>query len=154
MSTVSFDTSDLKRLEREMRALPSGQQRIVTKAAGKAARLIRPIVRAKAPEDTGMLKRGIVVKPERSRSKGKKVYEVTMDRNMNDVFQKPLKSGKHAYYPSSQEYGFLTRSKGGGLSYVPGYRYMRDGSEQAEGQAREKMIQTIEEEVEKAWQKK
>lgn len=135
-------------------------QRAVTKAAGKGATVVRKAVRSAVPEDTGALKRGIIRNGERSRIKGKKVYDLMFDPGMNDIFQKPIKNpgeagGKspHGYYPASMEYGFLTRSKGGGLSYVPGYHFMRDAAQSAEFPARQVTIQTFTAELEKEWQK-
>ncbi len=79
--------------------------------------------KANAPYDTGMLKKGIVMKGERARAKGKKVYRIVFDRNMNDVFQKPNKEGKvTGYYPISQEYGFFAKNG----RYIPGYRFIHD----------------------------
>ena len=79
--------------------------------------------RANAPYDTGMLKKGIVLKGERSRTKAKKVYRVVFDRAYNDVFQKKNKDGKiTGYYPVSQEYGFFAKNG----RYIPGYRFISD----------------------------
>lgn len=137
-------------------------QKCVTKAAGKGANVVRKAVRAAAPKgDTGNLRRGITRRGERSKVKGKKVYEVTFSSSMNDVFQKPIKNpgeagGKsdHGYYPASMEYGFLTRSKGGGLSYVPGYHFMHDAAEASSSAAKTEMIKTLNEEIDKEWAKK
>ena len=135
-------------------------QKVFTKAAGKGRTVVRKAVRGQVPVDTGMLKRGIVSKGERSRTKGKKVYEVRFDPALHHVFQKPIShpgeaGGKNptAYYPASMEYGFLTRSKGGGLSYVPGYHFMRKAAEQVEAAAKQAMIRTAITELEKEWVK-
>lgn len=137
-------------------------QKCVTRAAGKGANVVRKAVRAAAPKgETGNLRRGITRRGERSKVKGKKVYEVTFSSSMNDVFQKPIKNpreagGKsdHGYYPASMEYGFLTRSKGGGLSYVPGYHFMRDAAEASSAASKSEMIKTLNEEIDKEWGKK
>ena len=90
-------------------------------------------------------------------------YDLTFDKGMNDVLQKPVKNpGEagskstlhgHAYYPASMEYGFLTRSKGGGLSYVPGYEFMRTGTEAAGPEARQVIIDTAAKELINEWTK-
>lgn len=136
-------------------------QKCVTKAAGKGMNVVRRAVRGEVPVNTGALKRGIIRKGERSRQKGKKVYDLMFDPGMNDVFQKPIKDpgafggkSKHAYYPASMEYGFLTRSLGGGLSYVPGYHFMRDAAESSSGAAKKEMIRVLNEEIDKEWAKK
>lgn len=137
-------------------------QKCVTKAAGRGATVVRKAVRGEVPVgETGNLKRGVVRKGERSRAKGKKVYALMFDPGMNDIFQKPIKNpgeagGKsdHGYYPASMEYGFLTRSKGGGLSYVPGYHFMRKAAESSSTSAKKEMIRVFNEEIDKEWAKK
>ena len=133
----------------------------VNKAAAKGANVVRKAVRGTVPVDTGMLKKGIVRNGERRKVKGKRVYDITMDRGMNDIFQKPIKKpgqfgGKsdHGYYPASMEYGFLTRSKGRGLSFVPGYHFMRAAAEEMSSSAKKQMIDVLNAEIEKDWNKK
>lgn len=158
--TVSFDLKGIKKLVKMLDKAGKSPQKAVTRAASKGITPVKRAVRSIAPVDeTGNLKRAITRKAERSRARGKKVYEVTFDRSYNDVLQKPIKNpgvagGKSdkAYYPASQEYGFLTRSKGNGYSYVPGQKYMRKGAEQSEAQSKQIMIDTMEKELDKLWQ--
>lgn len=135
-------------------------QKCVTRAAGKGATVVRRAIRKRAPEDTGDLKRGIIRTGERSRAKGKKIYDMMFDPAMNDVFQKPIKNPGEAggenpkgYYPASMEYGFLTRSKGGGYSYVPGYHFMRDATMDSSGAATQAMVQELNKQIDKEWSK-
>ena len=159
---VTFDTRELKRFERTCRKLGGIPQKIATKAASKSFTVVRREVRKGIPVgETGELSRGVIRKGERSRVKGKKVYDLMFDPGKNDIFQKPVKrpgaagststKGGHAYYPASQEYGFLTRSKGGGYSYVPGYHFMRKGTESAAPAASTVAIETAMKEIEKEW---
>lgn len=157
---ITFYLEDLPKLNRALARVEKIPQKAVTKAAGKGATVVRKAVRGTVPVDTGALKRGIVRKGERSRTKGKKVYDLIFDPSMNDVFQKPIKNpgaagGKsdHAYYPASMEYGFLTRSKGGGLSYVPGYHFMRKAAESSEFAAKQATIKAFTAELDKEWMK-
>lgn len=136
-------------------------KKCVTKAAGKGANVVRRAIRSGVSVDTGALKRGIIRTGERSRLKGKKVYDLMFDPGMNNVFQKPIKNPGEAggksdkgYYPASMEYGFLTRSKGGGYSYVPGYHFMRDGAETSSAAAKTEMITVLNQEIDKEWAKK
>lgn len=136
-------------------------KKCVSRAAGKGATVVRRAIRGKAPVATGDLKRGIYRKGERSRLKGKKVYQLAFNPAMNDVFQKPIKNpgvagGKsdHAYYPASMEYGFLTRSKGGGYSYVPGYHFMQQAAEDSAAETKSTMIKSLNEQIDKEWSKK
>lgn len=157
---LTFDLKDLSRFHEALGRVEYVPMKIVTKAAGKGATVVRRSIRSGAPVDTGALRRGVIRKAEHSSRRGKKVYDVMFDPNMNDIFQKPIKNpgqfgGKNAkaYYPASMEYGFLTRSKGGGLSYVPGYHFMREGADEAEAAASAVMISVMTKELEKEWVK-
>lgn len=157
---LTFYLQDLPKFHKTLKRVEKVPQKAVTKAAGKGANVVRKAIRATVPVDTGTLKRGIVRDGERSRVKGKKVYKLMFDPGMNDVFQRPIKNpgeagGKsdYAYYPASMEYGFLTRSKGGGLSYVPGYHFMREAAEASELPAKQAMIKAVTAELEKEWAK-
>lgn len=158
--SLYFDLKDLGDFNRALMRVEKVPQKVVTKAAGKGRTIVRKAIRQAAPVESGAMKRGIVSVGERSRYKGKKVYELMFDPDKNDVFQKDIKSpgaaggkNKKAYYPASMEYGFLTRSKGGGLSYVPGYHFMRSAAEQSKHAAMKGMIITVTDELEKEWQK-
>lgn len=159
-ATLKFYLEDLPKVYVALNRVERVPQRAVTRAAGKGMTVVRRAVRGTVPVATGDLKRGIIRKGERSRVKGKKVYDLMFDPGMNDVFQKPIKNpgeagGKSpkAYYPASMEYGFLTRSKGGGLSYVPGYHFMREGAEASSFTAKQTMINAFTSELEKEWTK-
>lgn len=155
-----FYVEDMAKFQRALDKVGAVPQKVVTKAAGKGRTVVRRAIRNEAPVDTGTLKRGIVSRGERAKVKGKKVFDLMFDPSMNDVFQRPIlnpgvaggKSPK-AYYPASMEYGFLTRSKGGGLSYVPGYHFMRNATEQSASAAKQAMIHTVATELEKEWAK-
>lgn len=122
MARVDFKIEGMKELERTIRKLGQLPQKCVTPAAKKGARIALKSARAKAPWETGELSNGIVLKGERARKKGKKVYQVTLDPAKNDIFVKETKDGKRYYYPASMEYGFITRDGG----YSPGFHYLRD----------------------------
>lgn len=117
-------------------------QESLTKETKKGAQMVLQKVKSQAPVDTGTLRAGLILHKERSRQKGKVVYDVYPDPKKNDIFQKPIKrpvrsKSKHGYYPASQEYGFFTRRPDGGMNYVspagdtmhmdkvPGKHYMR-----------------------------
>lgn len=160
-AAMSFKIDGLDACVKSLKKMEDVPQKIVTKAAGKGTNVVRRAIKGNVPVRTGDLKRGIVRNGERSKYRGKKVYDLIFDPGMNDVFQKPIKNpgeagGKsdHGYYPASMEYGFLTRSKGGGLSYVPGYYFMRDAAEASSPAAKKEMIKTLNEEIDKEWAKK
>jgi hypothetical protein len=119
---AKFEIEGMKELERTIRELGKLPQKCVTPAAKKGARIALKAAKAKAPFLTGALEEGIILKGEKTRRKGKKVYQVTMNPAMNDIFVKTTKDGKRYYYPASMEYGFITRDGG----YSPGFHYLRD----------------------------
>jgi len=119
---VKFEIEGMKELEQTIRKLGKLPQKCVTKAAKKGAQIALKAAKQKAPFLTGALEEGIILKAEKTKKKGKKVYQVTMNPAMNDVFVKTTKDGKRYYYPASQEYGFITKNGG----YVPGFHYLRD----------------------------
>lgn len=159
---MTFDWTETLRLDGMLQRIEKLPQKVVTKSAGKGANVARRVIRSNAPVgETGQLKRGIIRSGERSRVKGKKVYDLMFDPAKNDIFQKPIKNpgeagGKnaYAYYPASMEYGFLTRSKGGGYSYIPGYHFMRKGTEESAPAVQREVIHTMTTELEKEWIKK
>lgn len=155
---------DMMKLRQALDKVAKVPQKVVTKAASRGASISRRQIKGKVPIDTGALKRGIKQKAEKSRLKGKKVYSIYVDVEAGQrVVYNPVHTTTHrnvgggkeyyAFYPASQEYGFLTRSKGGGLSYVPGYRYMKKGAEGSEHTAKQTMIRTATTELEKEWVK-
>ena len=123
---LNFDTRDLRKFEKTMQRMGGVPQKAATKAASKGLTVVRREVRKLVPVGrTGKLKRGLYRKGEKTRLKGRKVYELTFNPKMNSDFQKPIqnpgalggKHASHAYYPNSIEYGFLARKKGGGIEY-------------------------------------
>lgn len=159
---IKFDFSEMARLQKMLDRVGEMPRKVVNKAAGKGATVAGQAIRAAAPKGkTRQLSKGFKRKPEKSKTPGKKVFSYSMDPAKNDIFQKPIKDpgvagGKrpHAYYPNSVEYGFLTRSKGGGLSYVPGQHFAREAAESARPQVEHTVIKTAIAELEKEWQKK
>lgn len=119
----NFKVEGMDKLLNDLEKIGQVPQKHVTASARKGMNIALKDSKANAPYDTGMLKKGIVMKGERARAKGKKVYRIVFDRNMNDVFQKPNKEGKvTGYYPISQEYGFFAKNG----RYIPGYRFIHD----------------------------
>jgi hypothetical protein len=136
-------------LERVFHQLGKVPQTVATRAARAGGAVAHKAARAKAPKDKGDLRRGLVLKRERSKVPGKAVYDVTMDPAMNDVFVKTSKDGKRSYYPASQEYGFLTVNGG----YVPGYRYLKRAITEHDTEIEAKVLQATAKAVEAALRK-
>lgn len=160
---IALHFRDLYNFQKALKELGDIPQKAVTKAAGKAATQVRREIRGEVPVRTGTLKRGIIRHGEKPSKKGKKVYDLYFDPALNKVFQRPIKQpgifggntkNGYAYYPSSMEYGFLTRSKGGGYDYVPGYHFMRQGTEKATPSASEVVRKAVIDETVKVWKQK
>ncbi|WP_028609732.1 HK97 gp10 family phage protein [Paenibacillus harenae] len=132
-------------LESMIRQLEKVPQKVVTKAAQAGARIALRSAKADAPVDTGDLKSALVMKPERKRKPGKKMYNIKLDPAKNDLFVKESKAGKRSYYPASQEYGFKTVNGG----YIPGYRYLRKSIEDNESAIESKIVDVAVREIDK-----
>jgi hypothetical protein len=139
--------SDIEGMFKQLNKVP---QTAVNRAALSSARIALRAAKAKAPEETGALKSGIALSKERSKYKGKRVYQIAMDPNMNDVFVKYSEEGKRAYYPASQEYGFIARDG----SYVPGFRFMRRAIEDNQSAIEANIIMDLSRDIDKALMKK
>ncbi|MCX7771765.1 MAG: HK97 gp10 family phage protein, partial [Clostridia bacterium] len=121
----SIKVEGLAELKKSIKLLGKLPQSCVTAAARSGASLALKYARSEAPELSGDLKSGIILKGEKKTKQGKKMYQVTMDPSMNDTFVKMSKDGKTRwYYPASQEYGFTVRGK-----YTPGFNYMKKSIE-------------------------
>ena len=132
-------------LVRTMKKLEKLPKKHVTRSAKKGARIALSDAKANAPEEDGNLKKGIILKGERNKPKGKKVFQVTFDPAMNDVFVKTTKNGKRYYYPASQEYGYMTRDGG----YVPGFHFLRNSIEDNSSRMERVMVDTMGKEIDK-----
>lgn len=121
--TFNFEIYGMDKLLNDLEKIGQVPQKHVTSSSRKAMNIVLKQSRATAPYDTGALSKGMKLKGERSRVKGKKVYQVIFDPAMNHIFQKPNKEGKiTGYYPVSQEYGFFAKNG----RYIPGYRFIHD----------------------------
>ena len=159
---VDVYMDDLLEARRTFDAMGQLPARIVTAAAGRGATVVKRAVKnsAEIPVLTGTMRKAVRrLRAERSKVKGKKVYPVGFDPAMNSVFQKPIRNpgeaggqNDKAYYPASMEYGFLTRSKGGGISYFPGF--MAAAGESVRGEANAAMAKKFNEAIQKEWRKR
>lgn len=146
-----FKVEGMRELNRSLKQLGNVPQKHVTASVKKGMNIVLKNARTNAPYDTGELKKGIILKGERSRHKGKKVYQVIFDPSKNDIFQKKNAAGEVvAYYPISQEYGYFTRNG----RYIPGYRFihnsLRNNAKQMEKTIVSTMKQKVDAEIRKA----
>lgn len=121
-------------------------QKCVTKAAKKGIQIAKKDAKGGGWIDqTGYLRKAIKERAEKTKIKGKKVYDLWPDPKFNDVFVKTSKKGKRAYYPASIEYGFKTKSGG----YVPGFKFLHNALTGNKGQIERVIVQTLTDEIDK-----
>ncbi|MBD0381287.1 HK97 gp10 family phage protein [Paenibacillus sedimenti] len=140
----------MKELERDIKLLGRVPQAAANRGANAGGRIALRAARAYAPVETGALKKGLFLKKERKVKPGKAVYDVMPDPAKNDIFVKISKEGNRAYYPASQEYGFLTVD--GRL--IPGKRYMRRAIDEHTGEIERAVLEAAGKELDKVLRKK
>ena len=144
---AKFKIEGMKKLEKSFKKLGKVPQKCVTPAARKGMNIALRSAKKNSPEDTGELKGGMKLIGEKSRTKGKKVYQVVFDRSKNDIFQKKNKEGKvTGYYPASQEYGFFARNG----RYVPGFHFMKKAMEDNSQTIAKKIVSEVNKNIDKA----
>jgi HK97 gp10 family phage protein len=140
-----FKIEGMKELEESLKKLNKIPQKCVNRAAKQGAQIVLESAKANAPEDIGNLKAGLKLVREKTRVRGKKVLQVTFNRDFNHIFVKVSKTGNRSYYPASQEYGFKTRSGG----YIPGFRYLKKSITQNQQQIEKKIVDVLSKEIDK-----
>ena len=121
-------------------------QKCVNKAAKKGIQIAKKDAKSGGWIDqTGYLRKSIKEKAEKTKVRGKKVYDLWPDPSFNDVFVKESKAGKRAYYPASIEYGFRTKNGG----YVPGFKFLHDSLVNNKDKIEKVIIKTLTDEIDK-----
>lgn len=154
--TMDLDEDAMRQIYAALERMSQPKQMAARAALNSAERALAA-VRAAAPADTGTLRRGLVLHPERNKPQGKQVYDIWPSPKLNHVFQKQVLNpgrrpdGKRrrtiAYYPASQEYGFDTVNGG----HVPGKHYMEGTLQRDSTALRDQMTKDALNEIEKAW---
>ena len=129
----------------------------VRNAVAKGARMVRKQSRSLAPTgNTGNLRKSLEIHKERSRKKGKAVYDIRFSPKYNEFLQKPIKQpGKYggknpyAYYPSSMEFGFITAKR----EKADGFHFMKVARDSISSAAKDATIKDLWEQIEKQWSK-
>lgn len=142
MST-KFELKGLDDVMKVLKDLENLPQKCVNKSAKAGAEIAKNSAIDKAPFKSGTLRKGITIKAERTKLKGKKVYQVTLKNN--PLFVKESLDGKQAFYPSSMEYGFIT--KGG--KKIPGKHFLRDSLENNKTTIENIMVEVLSSEIDK-----
>jgi hypothetical protein len=158
-----YEIEGMKALEKTIKQLGELPQKVVTKAARQGTNIALKTARKYAPIKTGNLRKGLVLKGEKLKVRGKKVYQVTLrgGPEWNAIFQKKTEDGKVFktkkdrnrgmksegvyYYPASQEYGFIKKNGG----YVQGKRYLKKSLEDNKRVIEGKMVEVMTKEIDK-----
>lgn len=157
---AKYKIEGMKELMNSVKKLGKLPQKCVTKAAKAGGNIaLKAAKKGGWIDQTGNMRRGIILKGERSRITGKKVYDTMMDPAMNDVFQKTTKSGLRRvtkgkrtkmakgnyYYPASQEFGFTTVNGG----YVPGFHFLKNAIEDNNSTIESKIVNVLSKAIDK-----
>lgn len=135
----------IRELENTIKELGKLPQKCVTRAARNGAKIALADARQNAPVDTGNLKRALKLVPEKTRRRGRKVFQVSFDRSYNDVFVKISAEGKRSYYPVSQEYGYFAVNG----RFIPGFHYLRNSIDDNEQKIEKTMVDVLAGEIDK-----
>lgn len=148
---AKYKIEGMKELEKAIKKLGDVPQKVVTPSSRKAMNIALKSARNLAPVgETGELKKGMKLVGERSRTKGKKVYQIVFDRAKNDIFQKRNKKGKvTGYYPASQEYGFFARNG----KYIPGYHFLEKALTSTSKNIERTIVQEMIKRIDKEWRR-
>lgn len=121
-------------------------QKCVNKSARKGASIAHQDAKSNAPFLTGSLEEGIILKPEKTKIKGKKVYQVTMNSSLNSIFQKKNAKGEiTGYYPASMEHGFIMKN---GMKHE-GLHFMKNSIDNNSSEIEKTMVNVLADEVDK-----
>lgn len=143
---ANFKVEGMEEAIKMIRDVGELPQKCVTKAAKKGIQIAKADAKSGGWVDqTGYLRKAIKEKAEKTRIKGKKVYDLWPDPKFNDVFVKTSKNGKRAYYPASIEYGFKTKNGG----YAPGFKFLNNALTDNKNQIEKVIIQTLTDEIDK-----
>ena len=142
----------MKELQGSIKRLGKLPQKCVTKAAKSGASIALKAAKAGGWLDqTGEMRKGIIIHGERRKKVAKKVYDIMMDPNKNDTFVKMSKDGKKRYYyPASQEYGFKTKNG----KNIPGFHFLRDAIQDNSGAIEKKTVDVLSKEIDKELSKR
>ncbi|MCF0149151.1 MAG: HK97 gp10 family phage protein [Clostridium sp.] len=143
---MRIEIDGMKELQKSIKKLGQVPQKYVTPSAKKGMTIALKSAKENAPYLTGELESGMKLIGEKSKSKGKKIYQVVFDRQKNDIFQKKNKEGKViAYYPASQEFGWTANGK-----YTPGFHFLKRSLEENVGAISNKIVNEMSKKIDKA----
>lgn len=142
----------------------------VSKAAKQGIMIAYRAAERMAPIKTGKLRMGLNMIGEKTKIPGKKVYQLSFSKSMNEYFVKKHKatlnhssirkyskklklkdklkslsvgSQVQSYYPASMEFGYISRSG----KHIPGIRYLRRSIDDNEQQIQDEIIRVLNDEI-------
>lgn len=135
-------------LIKDINKLEKMPQKEISKGARRGANVILHDARSRASARhiTGKMSKKLRLKAERSKKRGKKVFQITYPKA--DKFPEAVKitkDGTRYYYPSSQNYGFKTVDG----DKVEGLHFLEGAMKSKSKQAAKVMIEEIGKEIDK-----
>lgn len=147
---INFEIEGMRELVDSIERMGKVPQKCVTAAARQGANVALRAARMLAPKDSGALKKGLTVKKERSRTKGKAVFDVVPSAKKNSIFVKES-GAKRYYYPASMEFGF--RGKKSGEKVYQGRHYLLKGLTNNAAEVERVVIKVLTERIDQEWAK-
>lgn len=152
---VKFKIEGIKQINMKLKKLGEVPQKSVALSSRKGMSIaLKAAKQGGWVDQSGEMRRGMKLIGEKSKIKGKKVYQVVFDKNKNDIFQKqvinPIRGKKTAYYPASQEYGFYARDG----RYIPGFHFMKKALVDNKGAIQKKIIDEMSKQIDKVLEEK
>jgi Bacteriophage HK97-gp10, putative tail-component len=143
----NISVEGLSELESQFARIGKMKKKYLNKAAKEGINPTLEKVKAAAPRGkTGMLKRGIQKKMETPNHRNKSVYRMRWNPKYAEAYQKPS-SGAYggeppkAFYPYSQEYGFLNKS--GQKTHTKWYHFASNVLKQEETSSAERVVKSL-----------
>lgn len=127
---------------------------VVSSSSKKSATKVRRAAQGVAPKRTGTLRESITVsrRKERTRKKGKAVWDVWISSDYNAQFQRPSSGQKngYAYVPASMNHGFTLKN---GQRYE-GHHFMESAAEALAEYHEDMVLSDVQAKLNRLWEKK
>jgi hypothetical protein len=148
---ATFRVEGMEELEAQLGRIGKMPKKYLNRAARAGADNSLAHVKANAPKGkTGILKKGIQKKMETPNKRKKSVYRIRWNPKYSESYNKPS-SGAYggkppvAFYPYSQEYGFLNKS--GGKTHTKWYHFAKKALGETEVKSAELVVKSLGESI-------
>lgn len=150
MARNDFRIEGMDQLIGMLRTFEKSPQRVANKSARAGARIAWKAARVNAPKRKGNLRKGIIMRVEKNKKRGKKMLDIKMSAKpqYSAIFVKrsPGTRDGRAYYPASQEYGWRLR---GSNVKKDGRHYLKNALKDNEGEISRTIVKVAIDEFEK-----